>query len=135
MKSVLLSTFVLLLAVGCGSSDPNMIPISGSVSYQGKPIDDGFVRFVPSGNSNAPVRVAQVVSGSYELTGRFALMPGTYDIQIEGFEGDDMPVSEPGQPASQRKQILPAEYNSKSKLGPLTVNSGDRPQQKDFELN
>ncbi|TWT39515.1 hypothetical protein [Blastopirellula retiformator] len=62
-------------------------------------------------------------------------MPGTYDIQIEGFEGEDMPVSEPGQPASQRKQILPAQYNSKSKLDPLTVNQGDRPKQKNFELN
>ncbi|MCC9605548.1 FixH family protein [Blastopirellula sp. JC732] len=135
MKSLSLTTFVLLLAVGCGSSDPNMIPISGSVSYQGKPITDGVVRFVPAENSSAPVRVAQVIDGSYELAGRFSLMPGTYQIQIEGFEGEDLPLSEAGQQASQRKQILPAQYNAKSKLEPLTVSQGDRAQQKDFELN
>ncbi|UUO07826.1 hypothetical protein M4951_05815 [Blastopirellula sp. J2-11] len=135
MKTLLLTAAVLLIAVGCGSGDPNQIPVRGSVSYQGQPIGDGFVRFVPSPGVNAPVRVAQIIDGSYELEGQFALSPGAYKIEIEGFEGEDMPLSEPGQVVEQRRQILPAQYNANSKLDPLTVSMGDSPQKLDFELN
>ncbi|MFI4875314.1 MAG: hypothetical protein ACIALR_08250 [Blastopirellula sp. JB062] len=135
MKTTILVAFISLMALGCGSSgDPNMVPIRGSVSYQGAPVDDGVVRFVPSAGVKAPVRVAQVVDGAYELDGRFALSPGTYQIQIEGFEGEDMPVSEPGQVVESRRQILPEQYNVKSKIDPLTVNTGDAALKKDFEL-
>lgn len=135
MKTFLLVVPMLLMAVGCGSSDPNLIPIRGTVSYQGKPLNDGFIRFVPSENSQAPVRVAPVVAGSYELAETRSLLPGTYQIQIEGFEGSDIPASDPSQPGESRRQILPPQYNAKTKIEPLTVNSGDAAQLKDFELN
>ena len=55
----------LALATGCGDGRPARIPVSGTVTYRGKPLDGANVTFVPKGSRPA--------SGQTDAQGRFTL--------------------------------------------------------------
>ena len=63
------ATIVLILGlsivVGCGDGRPARIPVSGTVTYRGKPLDGANVTFVPKGSRPA--------SGQTDAQGRFTL--------------------------------------------------------------
>ncbi len=62
------SIFLVLIAVlsGCGDSGPKKYPISGVVSYNGRPLPTGTVMFVPE--EGGPPAVSTIgADGSYRL--------------------------------------------------------------------
>jgi len=67
-----LLTFVpvaaLIATAGCAERVPDRASVSGTVTYQGKPVPQGFVIFycknVPSKQDQAPIRK----DGTYEMT-------------------------------------------------------------------
>jgi len=60
-----------LLLAGCGGS--NVVPVSGTLNYKGKPVPNAIINFVPeSGRPSV---------GETDENGRFTL---TYDPQIKG---------------------------------------------------
>ncbi|MEA1951991.1 MAG: hypothetical protein U9N87_11440 [Planctomycetota bacterium] len=69
MKIAALLTLVLTLTVpltGCGDSGPKKYPVSGKVTYQGKALPLGSVRFVPeSGPPSLPAAIGG--DGAFQL--------------------------------------------------------------------
>lgn len=57
--------FVISTLVGCGSKHPGLVPVSGIVTIDGKPIPIGQVRLSPEGHRAAVGRI--------EKDGKFAL--------------------------------------------------------------
>ncbi|WP_207395295.1 hypothetical protein [Bremerella alba] len=111
MKYTLSLLCLLMLTLGCySSSGPDLISVQGNVVYQGAPVKEGVVKFIPAQGVKAPARTVPVVDGNYELDGRFGLMLGTYNVKIEGYEGEDVPLSDPTQKVTTRRKILPAKY-------------------------
>ena len=55
----------LLLLTGCGQSTDEMAltPMSGTITYQGTPIEEGVIRLVPQEGSSAPGKAAQAMVG------------------------------------------------------------------------
>ncbi|MBA2117663.1 hypothetical protein [Bremerella alba] len=136
MKYALSFACLLLCSLGCYSSNNSeLISIQGTVDFQGSPVKEGVVQFIPAQGVKAPARTAPVVDGNYELNGRFGLMPGTYNIKIEGYEGKDVPLSDPTQTVTPRRQILPPKYNQKTEIAPVIVTLDDRSLNQDFQLN
>ena len=119
----------LLALLGCsGDGLPDMVPISGSVSYRGRPLDHGTVMFIPtrSGGRQASGRIES--DGTYELTTQQqgdGAQYGEYKVVVHSLE------PHPGEPSRmeyealaqagiERKQEVPQKYTS-PESSPLSV--------------
>jgi hypothetical protein len=126
---------LLVVVGGCGSSGPDRVAVSGSVTYQGKPLPDGTVYFVPTGKAGAAGCVA-IQDGQYSAKKQDSLLAGDYKVQIEAFRERTLPAQAgagPGMKATKREQYIPAKYNTSSELK-LTIKSGAGSMTQDFDL-
>ena len=86
MALALLTTVV----VGCGgNSGPKKATLSGTVTYQGKPVPRGEMTFEPDtakGNTG-PGSVARIVDGAYDMKGGMGVVGGPHIVRITGFDG------------------------------------------------
>ena len=92
-----------LFAIGCGSDGkPRRVPVTGTVTYNGKPLPGGDVVFVPADTSNG-----FRARGKANERGQFTLttfddgdggMPGEYKVTA-GF-GATMPTPQKGRRSS-----------------------------------
>lgn len=110
----------LLLALGCGGADPHgRQPVSGTVSFKGRPLDQGRIQFLPMEVGKGAGAGSLVAKGNYAIPASQGLSPGQYRVQITspkakkgaplaGPPGMKMPP--PGE------ERIPAEYNLKSRL-------------------
>jgi len=130
--SLPLCWLILLSFVGCG--DPNgRQPVSGAVTFQGKPLDQGVIEF----SSSATKSGAPIISGKYTVPADSGLEPGVYKVFISAGDGRtpvDSPDGMPGPTGANivSKEKIPAEYNTKSKQE-ITV-SGSKPNVFDFTI-
>jgi hypothetical protein len=118
--------FALLVALGCSSSgELTTAPVSGKVTYNGKPVPNGTVMFVPDQGPAATGEIAK--DGSYRLTtyndGDGAVL-GNHKISITALQ--DTSGALPEQRSGTPKALVPRKYLSHETSG-LTaeVQSGD----------
>lgn len=94
-RELVLGLFVLSL-IGCDQG-PQTVPVHGKVTYQGKPVPTGTVRFHPV--SGGAVAVGPIQSdGSYKLARKVpgdGVLPGDYQVTIEAIESSDAGPSGP----------------------------------------
>lgn len=78
---------LILLSAGCGDGRPARVTVSGQVLIDGKPLQQGNIKFVPEG--------ARPSAGTIDENGRFTLtcfdgndgvIPGTHRVQISASE-------------------------------------------------
>ena len=140
------STFCLLVyaliatcCVGCGGrGGPDRVEVSGTVTYNGTPIPEGTIRFVPGPTSSVPLSGASIKEGAYNADQNGGVPVGTHKIEIEAFRK----VQPSGQRATGglhsneefRQQYLPDRFNKRSELE-ITIESGSANIVQDFELN
>ena len=65
---------VVCLLAGCARQDC----VSGTVTYEGRPVEKGFITFHPVGDLSAPVG-AEIIEGQYKVLG---LKPGKKKVQV-----------------------------------------------------
>jgi len=124
-----------LAATGCGSSGPTMGRVSGTVTYQGKPIEKGTVTFI-STDGERPNATGPIEGGSYTLQtsepGDGAVV-GEYKIAVSDIDPNAYITALPGAPAKKPKSGLPKQYLNADTSGmTFKVESGS--QTKDIEL-
>ena len=87
---LVLSLFVF--ACGCGSPEegPAKFHLSGKVTFEGKPVPQGKVLFIPTGDTVGPAGQARIVNGQYSTQeqGGTPVIAGDLLAQVEGFEAD-----------------------------------------------
>ena len=143
---LLCASFGLLL--GCGSSDtrPKVVPVTGTVTYQGKPVGDAQVTFW--GDAAATPAVGQTdAEGKFQLItqDRTGAVPGKYKVTVSKTEtlgggADNAPTTmddaaKAPQYAKQTRATLPAQYADQSKT-PLEQTVTDAgPNDIALELN
>ena len=83
----ILAACALLLCcefVGCARPKLGAVPVSGKVTYQGKPAKFGTVSFTPTGEKGRPC-VASIHDGqftAYALNSQKGLAPGEYQVFV-----------------------------------------------------
>ena len=139
LQRVLLGCACIGLLGGCGgASGPEKVTLSGKVTYQGKPLEDGDISFRPVPGTNAPPTSTVIKNGHYTAGDRAAIASGTFNVQINGYkkrEGavkDSAGIERPG--VDNREQILPEKFNTKSTIEQVTIVKGKSSQTKDFDL-
>lgn len=129
---------------GCGSGDggPERAVVSGTVAYNGKPVAEGRIRFMPVASSQSPVSGAYIVDGHYEADSHGGIPVGTHNVQIEAYSPTDpamLPdlngkVTRPGVgKGGLGRQYLPQKHNVDSQLQ-ITIEPGSRNITKNFDL-
>lgn len=136
MNHKLIIGFSLLLLLGCNQSgnNPTLVTVRGEVTYEGKPIHEGVIRLSPMKGNQAPARTTQIIKGLYKFSERSAVKPGTYQVEIEGYRGGSSLPGDKTKDSPEREQFLPEQFNKKTQIEELTVNSDSGEIQKDFNL-
>lgn len=108
------TSFVLLLACALASGcDDDVARVSGLVSIDGAPVDQGVVLFRPA-DSKGPTAEAAIQNGSYSLS----LTPGAKQVLIQGFKitGEVHPWGAGAPSAPVLKPVVPERYYDRSEI-------------------
>jgi hypothetical protein len=125
---------MLLMLAGCGESGPVTYPVTGKVSYQGKPLPLGTMMFVSE--SSPPASATIEPDGSYHLEaaeGKYRVsvvaMPpqqGRPDPNVEGgFDTTGFPPVKP---------LVPSKFNDYNTSGVEVEVKGEGENKIDIEL-
>ena len=140
LRTLLLLAFMAALVGGCGGErGPERVVVSGTVTYQGKPIPDGTIRFAPAAGAAVPTIGATIVAGKYRVDAKGGVPVGTFIVQIEAYRSfADAPQPDTASPAPPKKfeirdQYIPDKFNANSGLK-VVVPSGSNQITKDFDL-
>jgi hypothetical protein len=131
----ILSSLLVLSALGCGASRSERVPVDGNVTFDGIPIETGQIVFEPKGLGR--MSVGQIASGRYSISEKYGPTRGEFVVRITA----DRPSGEKAAPSSYAadqtpqdvyQQFIPAKFNSASELS-LTIGDESRVE-KDFAL-
>lgn len=119
-RFVFLALFCLLVA-GCGGGADGRLQISGKVTFEGDPVDDGKIVFMPS-LDGLPMATTAIVNGEYEIPASHGPRAGEYLVKIEAYKMVKDPsipphpyLDDPNQ-GMVPKQYLPKKFNQASTL-------------------
>lgn len=110
MISLTLLLGVTCLFVGCGSSGPEVVPVKGTVTYKGNPVEKIAVVFNPEGKG-------MIATGLTDAKGEFTLqtskpgdgaMVGNYKVSFKYDSGE-----------------IPDMFNPKKVVSPIPEKYGD----------
>lgn len=120
--------FFLAVAVslaGCGGEEETGNVITGNVTFQGQPLDQGSIEFSPAAGQST-MSGAPITNGTYTIPASAGLAAGKYTVRITSVEGGAVASDEPpGETPPPVKQRIPAEYNSKSTLSAEVKDGGE----------
>lgn len=134
---VLLCLTVTSSLIGCGPGNPlGRKAVSGNVTLDGSPIQNGSISFSPVDGSATTSSGAVVLSGKYSIEAADGLTDGKYLVRINAIDPSTItelpPDHMPGDDLPESKELIPSEWNSKSDK---TVEvSGRGPLKFDFEI-
>jgi hypothetical protein len=104
-STFLLRTTLLLVTLGCGASNAPIVKVKGSLTYQGKPIPQVYLRFEPDDLTTKATSMAVT-----DAQGRFEMFmgstPGVYRGKVKVFCDD--PLAAMGAKSQVPKEIEPA---------------------------
>jgi hypothetical protein len=111
LVAIVLAAF---MALGCGSSHPDLAPVSGRVTLDGEPVFEAEVLFQPQ-EKRSPSTGTTDRDGRYELYYKRGVKGAAIGPHIVQIEMDTEIVDEDGKP-KRRKQAIPARYNKQTEL-------------------
>lgn len=127
MSRCLYSLVVLILLTGClGEETDGRLALSGTVTFQSEPLDQGSIELVADDGSQQTG--APVVNGEFSIPAPQGLRPGTFIVRV--FSTEEPASDEPTAPGPesmepQGKERIPAEFNVESKLTAEITENGD----------
>ena len=109
-----ISLVLVVIAVGCGKQSRELNPITGKVTYQGKPLQYGSVTI--EHNSGQPATAAIQRDGTFVMAtlgeGDGVIM-GKHRVRVACYEGQNPDNKiDPGQPVTLGKALIPDRYSA-----------------------
>lgn len=132
----------LLVLAGCKAPNPEgREDVTGKITLNGKPLENGYIIFQPDAAQSAMQGDGgggPVNAGEYHLTGQFGIKPGEYTVVLRQAIDYDAKTGEPATLETSLGdtvpcQMLPAEFNRASKIR-FTVVKGKK-NVFDYEIN
>jgi hypothetical protein len=126
-SSALALGFVCILFSGCGSDGLGRQPISGTVNFDGAPIEKGTINFSPV--DTAPTSTGgPIEAGKFSFDRTKGLPAGKYLVSIYAPKpgtGQAAPANTmPGDPLPVPQELIPAEWNTASTQTIEVQNTG-----------
>jgi len=115
---LLFATVAALTLVGC-ASDSDRCRVQGDVTYNGEPVDDGGIAFIPEKESASQTpATGEIVDGHYDLDSKRGPYPGNYRVEIYWNKktGRTITSKASGATKDERKQAIPPKYNQRTEL-------------------
>ena len=128
---VWLTLGLALILSGCGKKGLERVVVYGKVTYAGKPIADGSIRFRPTGETTGPLSYGIITAGEYRLDTLDGVPLGTHRVEIQAF--DPAAPVHPGPDGFSRVGLLPQEFNKRSQLE-TTLEPGQSSLERNFDL-
>jgi hypothetical protein len=75
---------IVLLAAGCGPGR-GRVPVTGSVTFDGKPLEKGAIRF---GGEQGAAGVGEIINGRFSMSetgSQTGVLPGKYEVLISSW--------------------------------------------------
>lgn len=127
LKLFVVAQSCVLAAAGCSSRESDVV--SGAVTLDGRPLDQGLIRFIPADGSQKRVE-ALITAGKF--TAAAPLGENRVEISAPKVTGKHKMYDVPDSPVVDMiGELLPARYNIDSELT-MTVAGGE--QEKSFSL-
>lgn len=137
------SLLILLSLPGCGGSEegPARVPVSGVVNFDGQPLEEGVIRFIPDGETTGPQATVSIQDGRFEVDAKFGPIVGQHRIEIESTDDggyamdDEQAIQELRKAGIKKIEVVkvPAIYNRRSTLQETVTDSG--PNEFQFDLS
>jgi len=116
----------------CGKPS-NRAGVSGFVTCDGQPVEDGLIQFTPAPGVDGPLVQIQIQQGKYESPQVTRPTIGKNSVQITATKKTGKKVNNiMGEATDEQFQYIPARYNSDSEL---TVDIQPGNNQFDFKLS
>lgn len=116
---------VLFVCGGCGDVEPVGNSVSGTVTFQGKPLDQGSIEFAPAASQDT-MTGAPITNGQYSVSAENGLKPGPYQVRITSSTGGQASTDAmPGEVTEVPKQRIPSQFNSQTTLKADVTESGE----------
>lgn len=121
---------------GCSKSGTQ--EVSGVVMFDGSPLAEGQIEFIPIKPTRGPTAGAAIQNGEFEVpaVANGLIVGGVYKVSISAMVGSGKftrnPVA-PGGKSETLKELLPPRYNEKSELQ-ITVSANADENKHDFQL-
>jgi hypothetical protein len=114
-----LFAILFIVLVGCRPRS-DRLAVSGDVTLDGAPLDEGSIRLTSTGTEKLFASGAMIQKGKYHIPQEKGLPPGTYRVEISSPDTKAPLVvykGAPGEPAlpPTAPERIPPEYNSNSK--------------------
>ena len=114
--------WVLVSAGGCGTSTTPIagsVPVSGTVTFNGQPLEQGMVRFAPEGGGKAQPATGQIKNGKFTMVTTASspgVVVGKYKVSIISNKPFTPPPLKPGTPPDPKakfepESLIPTKYN------------------------
>lgn len=137
MRYTLYALFAVVsaAALGCGGAaydGPPRIPVSGTVTFEGEPLTEGMIFFVPDGHKGRQA-TAPIGNGNFTIVENAGPNEGKYKVRIVAGEGGSDEAEEPesdtpgegemtdesevgSEDKEEGNRILPPKYNDQTEL-------------------
>lgn len=135
-SSTLAVALLVAMAVGCGGREtgPERATISGSVAFNGQPVEKGMIEFIPTGSTKGPTSGGAIENGKYDITEKGPTI-GPHKVLIRATRKTgkmvDAGPQTGGAKVEETEQYIPPQYNSATTLE-VSIVSGTNKQ--DFDL-
>ena len=130
LKMILLCS---LFIVGCSQGDKiEKATVSGTVTYNAKPVEKGEIRFIPKAGTIGPMATGAIANGAYTVTAAGGVPIGAHKVEITAYVDLPKPANAPPIAPTPREQYIPEKYNTKSELEFAVPSGGET--KKDFAL-
>ena len=105
----------MVAIVGCGNGGPTTYPASGKVTFDGKPVPVGTIRFTPDAEAGNDWKsaVGEIKNGKYSIARNGGVIGGPYEIVVFGYDGV---AFEDGEGTNSQGKPLFAPYTVKQEL-------------------
>ncbi|MDR2438465.1 MAG: hypothetical protein LBE12_03705 [Planctomycetaceae bacterium] len=138
MKILLFFVTILIFLpfTGCGGDGLNRTSVNGKVTFDGKPIESGFIMFKPEPGTQCPDIGGQIKGGTYHIPQKDGPVTGSYTVGIMASVPTGKKIKAPitGIETDEMVQIIPPQYTGIMGKSSLTTNIEKGKNERNFDI-
>ena len=128
LSGVLCLTILLPMVTGCGHRVPQRAAVAGSVTFDGRPLEQGSILFVPVEGVQGIAAGGRIEHGQYRLSATDGPMAGRHRVEIRAARKTGKMVRTStvlrNETAAEIVELIPPRFNSASTLR-VDIKPGD----------